>query len=164
MAEAKKILVIEDECELREIIVSLLEEKYTEIHQAANGAEALEMIKKEEYTLILSDIKMPVMTGLEFFYEAQVDLQHTPVVFVTAYGDYENMMKALQLGAFDFVKKPFDDNELLGVVERGLEVGFRKKQILKKISELDPEIQKNIETQNRMISLLQVRNFKKRAS
>lgn len=164
MTEAKKILVIEDECELREIIVSLLKERHSEVHQASNGAEALEMIKKEEYTLILSDIKMPVMTGLEFFYEAQVDLKHTPVVFVTAYGDYENTMKALQLGAFDFVKKPFDDNELLGVVERGLEVGFRKKQILKKISELDPETQKTIETQNRMISLLQVRNFKKRAS
>ena len=164
MSDTRRILVVEDEVDLREIIVDLLTENHHEVHQAANGAEALEIVKKEEFTLILSDIKMPQMTGLEFFSQAQLYLQFTPVVFLTAFGDRDNMIKALQLGAFDFIKKPFDDAEVLGVVDRALEVGYRKKQIAQEIAQLDPDKKQRLERHHKMISLLHANNQKKRVS
>lgn len=162
MNTLRKILVIEDEKDLREIIVSLLKENHHEVVEASNGKEALEILAKDTFTVILSDIRMPAMDGLEFLTLAQVGFKHIPVVFITAFGDHDNIIKALRLGAFDFIKKPFDDEEILKVVDRALEVGYRKRQILDQIQQLSPEHRQKINSHDKVISLLQITNDKKR--
>lgn len=162
--DTKKILVVEDEQALREIIVSLLKENHHDVFEAKNGREALDLLSQHTFTLILSDIKMPVMDGLEFFTHSQLNFKHIPVVFITAFGDYENMLKALRLGAFDFIKKPFDDEEVIKVVDRALEIGYRKKQIIDEIENIDPKRKEKIDRHNKVISLIQINNDKKRAS
>lgn len=159
----RKILVVEDEVEIREILVSLLKEKTPEVIAAENGAAALEWLKKETFSLIVSDINMPVMNGLTFYSEAKAMGVQTPFVFVTAFGDQDNMLSALRLGAFDFIKKPFDDEDVNQVVDRAMEVGFRRNQILESFKDAQPEIQNAMNKNEKFIRLLQLSNYKKRA-
>ncbi len=164
MSSNRRILVVEDEAPLREIIVDLLKEHHLDVTSAENGVQALERVKKEEFTLIVSDIKMPEMSGLELLSQAQPFLHCTPVVFITAFGDHANIMAALRLGAFDFIKKPFDDEEVICVVDRALEVGFRRKLIQQEISQIPSEKRQDIDRHGKMISWLHVTNNKKRTS
>ena len=102
--------------------------------------------------------------GWNFFARAKSDGHHIPFVFITAFGDEENMLKALRLGAFDFVRKPFNEEEVRSVVERALEVGHRKRMILKELGGLDKDSKMKVDKCERMIQLLEVSNHKKRAA
>ncbi len=157
----RKVLIVEDEKDLSEILVSLLGEFYPYIQTASNGREGLDLMKQESFALVLSDIKMPEMTGIEMFVAAKEAGVQSPFVFITAFSDEVNIMSALRLGAFDFIKKPFNDEEVINVVDRGLELGYRRSQL---IANLEPNNSstKN-ETNLNMIRYLELKNFKKRA-
>lgn len=158
----RKILVVEDEAELREIVVSLLEGDHFAVDQAENGTAALALLETQKYALVLSDIQMPGMTGLELFAQAKAKGHVTPFVFLTAFGDQENIMKALRLGAFDFVKKPFDETEVRDVVRRAAEIGHRRLEIERDLdgnAELDAE---KLKKDGKMIRLLEMNNYRKR--
>jgi DNA-binding NtrC family response regulator len=121
------LLVAEDEAMLREILVDVLAPLNCSIFQAENGEEALKIIQAKSevdpITAVLTDINMPKMNGFQFMEAALKSGIQVPFIFLTAYGDKENMVKALRLGAFDFLEKPFDQKILLGVLQRALEVG-----------------------------------------
>lgn len=159
----RRILVVEDEPAIREIIVSFLREGYSDVCEAENGAEALKLLRTETFELVLSDINMPVMDGVECFTRAKGLGIQTPFVFVTAFSDADNMLKALRLGAFDFVRKPFHDHELLAVVDRAVEVGFRKNQIFEELKNVDSRTREKIVNSEKLINLLEVNNHRKRA-
>jgi len=122
-----KILVIEDEPKAREYMRSGLTESGYVVDVAANGQEGLFMAQEHHYDLILLDVMMPRMNGWEVM--AQLDEQFdTPVIFLTAKGTVEDKIKGLELGADDYLVKPFSFAELLARIRTALRRGGQAKR------------------------------------
>ena len=112
-SDAYHLLVVEDNVELLMLMTQLLSSKY-HVKTATNGKEALEIIHKEELDIIISDVMMPVMDGLELTQQLKNDpnYQHLPIILLTAKTQEENRAEALQLGADSYVTKPFKLSDL----------------------------------------------------
>src|SRR5690606_30064941 len=126
----KKILVIEDNNEIRENIVEILELDGYEAMEAANGVEGVQVALKEVPDLIICDIMMPELDGYGVLHilskkEATAGI---PFIFLTAKAERSDMRKGMNLGADDYLTKPFDDTELLEAIE----VRLKKVDALKK--------------------------------
>ncbi|MCS4270068.1 two-component system copper resistance phosphate regulon response regulator CusR [Raoultella sp. BIGb0132] len=122
-----KILVIEDEPKAREYMRSGLTESGYVVDVAVNGQEGLFMAREHHYDLILLDVMMPQMNGWEVM--AQLDKQlDTPVIFLTAKGTVEDKIKGLELGADDYLVKPFSFAELLARIRTALRRGGQAKR------------------------------------
>ncbi|MBN4064169.1 response regulator [Dehalococcoides mccartyi] len=108
------ILVVDDHEEIREALAEILEEEGHDILQAADGLQALEVIASARPDVVLLDIAMPGMDGLETLrrLKDQPDFSTLPVIMVTAQGDRQNMVKAVQLGVRDYVTKPWEPGEV----------------------------------------------------
>jgi len=108
------ILVVDDHEEIREALSEILEEEGHDISQAVDGLDALEAINKSRPDVVLLDIAMPGMDGLETLQriKSQPELANIPVIMVTAQGDRQNMVKAVQLGVRDYVTKPWEPGEV----------------------------------------------------
>lgn len=108
------ILVVDDHEEIREALSEILEEEGHDISQAVDGLDALEAINKSRPDVVLLDIAMPGMDGLETLQriKSQPQLAKIPVIMVTAQGDRQNMVKAVQLGVRDYVTKPWEPGEV----------------------------------------------------
>jgi CheY-like chemotaxis protein len=108
------ILVVDDHEEIREALAEILEEEGHEVQQAVDGLEALEMIAASPPDVILLDIAMPGMDGLETLQRLKdrPESSNLPVIMVTAQGDRQNMVKAVQLGVRDYVTKPWEPGEV----------------------------------------------------
>lgn len=107
-----RILVVEDDPRLREALVDSLEFKGFKVAQAAHGVEGLSLARAQNFDLVLSDINMPGMDGLELLAELKKHTPWLPVILMTAYGDVGQAVKAMQLGANDYLMKPFELKEL----------------------------------------------------
>ncbi len=114
----KKVLIVDDEPSIVEILQELLSD-YTTL-TASNGKEALEQTKVHQPDLILSDVSMPQMTGLQMLQELRSQGNKVAVVFISAFGDAKNLRTAWQLGALDFVDKPFSVDAILSTVKMAL--------------------------------------------
>lgn len=132
-----KILIIDDEKIIRSTLREILEfEKYT-IDEAQDGVEGLEKIKTNEYDLVLCDIKMPKMDGLEVLEKAKELEKETQFIMISAHGDIDTAVHSTKLGAFDFIQKPPDLNRLLVSVRNALDKGtlvVETKTLKKKIN------------------------------
>ena len=119
----KKILIIEDEEPIRRVLFRVLsdEDKNFDIKQAVDGKEGLSLIKKEKFDLILCDIKMPKMDGIEVLQESKKIKFSSPFIMLTGHGNIETAVEAMKLGAYDFISKPPDLNRLLTAVRHALE-------------------------------------------
>ncbi|MBC7474815.1 MAG: response regulator [Candidatus Sericytochromatia bacterium] len=106
-----KILVADDEVSIRQIVEARLKMAGYEVVTAADGAEAVELVKSEQPSLIVLDIMMPKMDGLQVCREVRKNLT-TPIIMLTAKGDVIDRIQALELGADDYVVKPFSPREL----------------------------------------------------
>lgn len=117
-----RILVIEDEGELRDLIAQFLGFHDHEVLKAANGREGLEMARAEQPELIVSDVMMPLMDGFEVLEHLRQDAKTAdiPFLFLTAKADRRDMRKGMELGADDYLTKPFEAPELIEAVERRL--------------------------------------------
>jgi len=125
MGEIKPtILVTDDEEHVRESIKIVLEDKYSVI-TAKNGKEAVDKVIADGIDLILMDIKMPLMDGLEALKRIKEVDQKIKVIMVTAYGTKDNFLKAMEHGAYDFIVKPFDINELLKTIGEAIRGGHK---------------------------------------
>lgn len=106
-----KILVVEDELDIRTELVRELKRSNFEVYEAENGIDALKIAEETIPDLIISDILMPEMNGMEFLEKARSATHHlkaTPFLFLSALGDSENILQAYQLGADDYLTKPID--------------------------------------------------------
>lgn len=103
--DKSRLLIVEDDSDIRELLKHFLKEFVDEIVEAENGAAALEFVKTQEFDTILSDIEMPQMNGLKFLAYVRSLGQMTPFVVLTAHGDHSRALEALSLGAFDFISK-----------------------------------------------------------
>jgi len=115
------ILVVDDEGTIREVLFRTLSDEGYECRMAANVDEAVQMIEDRPVDLILSDIMMPGRTGVDLLKQVMVDAPDTAVIMVTAVADTQTAIKAMKMGAYDYVTKPFNLVEVLMSVERALE-------------------------------------------
>jgi DNA-binding NtrC family response regulator len=121
MDEKARILVVDDEKGMCEFLHYLLEGEGYEVDEAHSGAEALDKIKDQSYQLVLADIKMPGIDGLEMLRRIREANEETVVIVMTGYSSLETAIKAIKYDASDYLTKPFDDPDaVLAAVERGL--------------------------------------------
>ena len=107
-----KILVVDDQLGVRRLLYETFREDLHEVEMAANGAEALELLKNCNPDLILMDMKMPGMNGIETLRQIRTTDKQVGVIMMTAYGDAQNMEQAKDLGILHYMGKPFDLFEL----------------------------------------------------
>jgi len=107
-----KLLIAEDERPLRALLFEELQDAGREIKLAANGLEALDLLKEEFFDLLITDIKMPGMSGIELLKEAKRLQPHLLVIIITGYATLESAIEALKEGAYDYIRKPFSLEEL----------------------------------------------------
>lgn len=134
-----KILVIEDEAAIRRVLVKILSEESKSYHveAAEDGLIGIEMIKKSDYDLVLCDIKMPKMDGVEVLEAAKKIKPETAMVMISGHGDLDTAVKTMRMGAFDYISKPPDLNRLLNTVRNALdntELVVENKRLKKKVS------------------------------
>jgi len=120
MKKAKRILVVDDEASMRRNIVDLLSTKGYIINEASSGEEAIELIKTATFDIIILDINLPGISGLDVLGEVKKGFPNIPCLMLTAYGTSEKAIKAMKLGAFDYLEKPFDLDEFLIILDRAL--------------------------------------------
>lgn len=113
-----KILVVEDDPNLREAIVDSLMMKGHQVHEVCNGVEAVKVIAQTSLDIVLSDINMPQMDGLQLLAHVKKNQPWLPMILMTAYGDVSQAVKAMQLGANDYLTKPFEVQELLSLLNK----------------------------------------------
>ena len=112
------ILVVDDEEAIRELMVTALATKTRDVLAAGSGDEALEIIKRTEVDLVLLDLSMPGMNGVDTFREIHMLRPALPVMIVTAYPDSDLMAKALEIGPFSMISKPVDLLQIQKTVDR----------------------------------------------
>jgi DNA-binding NtrC family response regulator len=113
-----RVLVVDDEADIRLGLTRLLETLGIEARQAADGREALAAFEDAEWDLVLTDLMMPGMTGAELLVEIKKHFPQTAVVLLTGFGSVQVAVQCLQDGAAHFLTKPFDNKEVLGLVQR----------------------------------------------
>jgi DNA-binding NtrC family response regulator len=118
-----RILLIEDEEPIRRVLSRILSEENAqyEIAEAVDGKKGLHLLDKESFDLVLCDIKMPKMDGIEVLQSAKNNKINTPFIMLTGHGNVETAVEAMKLGAYDFISKPPDLNRLLTAVRHALE-------------------------------------------
>ena len=112
------VLVVEDEDKLRRVIELQLKTAGFEVLQAADAEAAFRLCDQAD--LILTDLKLPGMDGLQFLKELRLQDSHTPVIVMTAFGTIENAVQAMKSGAADFLPKPFSLDHLMAVVNKAM--------------------------------------------
>lgn len=123
MPEKSTILVVDDNKEFCQNVTDIMELKGYEVVSAYDGFRALELVKRNGFALVLMDIKMPVMSGVETFKKVKEIAPDTPVIMVTAYAVEDLIREALREGAFGSLKKPLDFDQLFKLVERAVPNG-----------------------------------------
>ncbi|MFQ5509030.1 MAG: sigma-54-dependent transcriptional regulator [Leptospirillia bacterium] len=122
------ILVVDDDDSVRESLVYILQEEGHQVVAAASGEEALKQLEATPFQLFLTDLNMPGMTGIELL-QAASDRQPSVVgMMLTGYGSVNTAVEAMKAGAFDYITKPFEVDELIVTVQRALEFGSLKKE------------------------------------
>lgn len=138
-----KILIIEDEASIRRVLTKILSEENEtyKVQEAEDGAIGFEMIKNTDYDLVLCDIKMPKMDGVELLEAVKKIKSEIPIVMISGHGDMETAIQTMRLGAFDYISKPPDLNRLLNTVRNALD----KKQLVVENKILKKIVSKNYE-------------------
>ena len=121
VGEVPRILVVDDEEAIREILADFLAMEGFSVRTAGNGAEALTEISRGRFDLVLSDLKMPTMGGLELLEALARHAPNTVTIIMTGFGTVETAIQAMKQGAYDYIMKPFKMEEVLHTVRRGLE-------------------------------------------
>lgn len=137
-----KILAIDDDSIIRTLLTNILTKAGYEVITAADGESGLELAVSTAPDLVVTDFQMPGMSGLDVVSELQRTQPGLPVIILTAHGDVALTIKSIQLGAYDFIEKPIQTQELLDVIRNGLEVSRQSRSLTETIS---PEIRKAIE-------------------
>lgn len=138
-----KILIIEDEAAIRRVLVKILSEENNayEVFEAEDGVQGMEMIKEQDFDLVLCDIKMPKMDGVEVLEAAKKIKPEIPIVMISGHGDLDTAVNTMRMGAFDYISKPPDLNRLLNTVRIALD----NKELVQENTRLKKKVSKNYE-------------------
>jgi two-component system nitrogen regulation response regulator NtrX len=152
-----KILIIEDEAAIRRVLVKIISEenKVYEVIEAEDGIQGIEMIKENELDLVLCDIKMPKMDGVEVLQHAKKLKPELPFLMISGHGDLDTAVQTMKLGAFDYISKPPDLNRLLNAVRNALDV----KELVVENKKLKNQISKNYEMVGDSPSIIHIKEL-----
>ncbi|NWF56204.1 MAG: response regulator [Syntrophaceae bacterium] len=117
MKPKNSVLVVDDEFGVRESLKMILK-SYYEIHTAADGEEALGILKERKFDLITLDLNMPGLSGIETLRELRKIDDEVPVIMITGYGTQKDEKESLKYGARDFICKPFNISQIISVIDR----------------------------------------------
>ena len=134
-----RILLIEDEAAIRRVLAKILSEESKDyvVEQAEDGLEGINKIREKDYDLVLCDIKMPKMDGVEVLEAVKKIKPEIPMVMISGHGDLDTAVNTMRLGAFDYISKPPDLNRLLNTVRNALDkknLVVENKLLKKKVS------------------------------
>ena len=149
-----KILIIEDEEPIRRVLVRILtdEDSSFEIHEAPDGKKGLDLIKNDSYDLVLCDIKMPKVDGIELLQRTRKTNSTVPFIMLTGHGNIETAVESMKLGAYDFISKPPDLNRLINSVRNALE----KKELVAENKILRKKVAKKYEIIGNSKSIMEI--------
>jgi len=144
---AEEILVVDDEPQMLIAVNETLRRKGYSVTAAASGVEALCRMKEKFFQLVITDMRMPEVSGLDLLRRVRNATPHTPVILLTAYGTIENAVEAMKQGAFDYLLKPFSSESLEQVVRRALTSGSgREEKTSHDLVTQDPDMSLAIES------------------
>ena len=130
MAERKsRVLVADDEEEIRKILSNILEKEGFEVITASDGEQAMQKICSDIPDAVLLDVRMPGLNGMEVLKKIKAIEENLPVVLVTAYADTHQAVEAMKEGAYDYLAKPFDNNEVVWITSRALAEGKLRRNL-----------------------------------
>ena len=135
----QRILIVDDDKIVRAVLSNLAKKEGFEVAVAEQGEEALEIMRSKPPDLLITDIRMPGMDGMEVLRQAKDLDQELPVVLITATADVQGAVKAIKAGAHDYLAKPFDKNEVFRVIHRAL----AERSLKVKVKELSSRLQEN---------------------
>jgi len=149
-----KILIIEDEEPIRRVLVRILtdEDSSFEIHEASDGKKGLDLINNDSYDLVLCDIKMPKVDGIELLQRTRKTNSTVPFIMLTGHGNIETAVESMKLGAYDFISKPPDLNRLINSVRNALE----KKELVAENKILRKKVAKKYEIIGNSKSIMEI--------
>ncbi|MDQ3320888.1 MAG: sigma-54 dependent transcriptional regulator [Acidobacteriota bacterium] len=124
----QKILLADDDSNLRRVLEFQLTEAGYEISTARDGAEALEIFASDDFDCVISDLRMPKLSGLELLGKIKAENPEIPVIVITAFGEVETAVTAMKAGAFDYINKPFNRDEILLTLERAVNFSRTKNE------------------------------------
>ncbi|RVU92073.1 sigma-54-dependent Fis family transcriptional regulator [Flavobacterium columnare] len=152
-----KILIIEDEAAIRRVLAKILAEENDayKVDEAEDGVQGLEKAKNEDYDLILCDIKMPKMDGVEVLEAIKKIKAEIPMIMISGHGDLETAVNTMRLGAFDYISKPPDLNRLLNTVRNALD----KKKLVVENKILKKKVSKNYEMIGESMPILHIKEM-----
>ncbi len=118
---AEKVLIVDDEPDMLSLLSMIIKEKTPyDINTTNNPIEAVELAKHGNYDLVIADLKMPGIDGIELLEAVKRSDQDIPIIIITAYGTVEAAQEAMQKGAFDFITKPFRKEHILFTIDRAM--------------------------------------------
>lgn len=118
---AGKILIVDDELDMLKLLSMIIKEKTPyEVTTTNNPLEAIELAKQGGFDLVITDLKMPVLDGIEVLDAVKKEDPDRPVIFITAYATVESATEAIQKGGFDFITKPFRKEQILFTIDRAM--------------------------------------------
>ena len=152
-----KILIIEDEAAIRRVLVKILSEENNayELTQAQDGLEGIEKIRDQDFDLVLCDIKMPKMDGVEVLQVAKKIKPETPMVMISGHGDLDTAVQTMRLGAFDYISKPPDLNRLLNTVR----IALNSKELVVENKRLKKKVSKNYQMIGKSDAILEIKDM-----
>lgn len=136
----RHILVVDDELSMRELLEFMLTREGYAVSLAQNGREAIDKLGEQHYDLLLCDIRLGDMTGLDVLQASKKTNPETVVIMISAYATTETAVEAMNVGAYDYVPKPFDNDELKETIEKALDIKTIEHE--KKI--IDDQLKKNL--------------------
>ncbi|MBQ2477458.1 MAG: sigma-54-dependent Fis family transcriptional regulator, partial [Desulfovibrio sp.] len=132
MSESAHILIIDDEKNYLLVLQTLLEDEGYTVTALSDPETALAFLQESEVDVVVTDMKMPRITGLEVLEQIKKHWQHIPVLIMTAFGSIESAVETMKYGAFDYITKPFSNDELLLSIHNAVELAqaHREYQLL----------------------------------
>ncbi len=133
-----KILVVDDELNMRVVLSAMLKKEGYEVFAAANGLEALKVLKQEDVDVIITDLRMPKLDGMGLLEQIADLYTATPVIIITAHGTVATAVDALKKGAFDYITKPFEQDDLKNVISKAIKTrNLNKAEVFMSPDDLD---------------------------
>jgi DNA-binding NtrC family response regulator len=137
MDEVHRILVIDDDVDMCEFLSDVLKGEGMDVSALSDSLEACKVLRREEFDVVITDLKMKGLKGLDVLTEAKKAAPATPVIIITAFGTVESAIKAMKMGAYDYITKPFQTDTILLTVRKALENRLLKKEVVRLKKEVE---------------------------